>query len=323
MQTRLNRQIPRTMNEANALMEAAIESGDFEAAKEYNKHLDILKNFNDEIQLAGTVHNYYTNKQILSNNMGTNYTAYQNQIAEGRRKSDIYFQNEFNNLKRKQEEELDALLDKWDASRNLANDNAEAEFNQMMTTARLIAQQKKFDEAINIRNKASERLKSRTKKKVNVINKQFRHQCDLLLERQQQEINALAGRRQAEVRLFEALAEAAESEALDSFLVNNASAVISIAHNFRPDSFIPKSLSMQTVRSKPSAPKIPSKPEADPAYLNHMDNVDKTVSTTLRTAPGARAVKFSPTRTVIQKKDKVINDSFSLTRSPIISPFRK
>ncbi|OHT13530.1 hypothetical protein TRFO_03260 [Tritrichomonas foetus] len=314
------KQVPRTAEEANAFMEAAIEAGDFELAKEYNEQVDLLKNFHEELHLAGTVHSYFENKQALSNNMGANYVAYKKQIEEGKKKSDMFFQTEFQYLKEKQEAELDALLDKWDATRNTASEHAEAEYNQMMTTARLIAQQKKFDEAINIRNLAGQKLKSRSKQRIKELDAQFRKQCDLLLQRQQQEINALAGRRLAESRLFDALAEAAESEALDVFLVNNASAVIGIANRFRPDSFIPKSLSMQTVRSRPSAPKQTKKMNAEKTYLKRMDNVDKTLSTPLRNAPGKKATsKFSPTREVMSKSENEINDSLSLTRSQLSS----
>lgn len=325
MKNSQKRPVPQTADEANALMEAAIEDGDFEAAKEYDNQLKILQNFHEELNLAGTVHNYYQRKQVLSNNMENNSLAYKQQIDEGKMKSDQYFQNEFATLRLKQETELDALLDKWDAARNSFYGHQEEEYNQMMVTARLVAQQKKFDEAIKIKTLAERNMKARTKQKFKELDEQYRRQCDLLLKRQQQEINALAGRRQAEVRIFDALFEASETEALDAFLVNNASTVISIANRFKPDSFIPKSLSMQTVRSRPMAPKQSiSGIDPEKSYIKRMDTVDRTLSRPLRTAPGRKASKFSPSRQVLTTKTEVeVNDSFSLTRSPLSSPISK
>ena len=324
MRNNAKRPVPQTIEEANALLEAAIDSGNFEAAKEYDNQLKILQNFHEELDLAGTVNNYYKKKQELSNNMGANSLAYKGQIEEAKDKSDQFFQGEFITLKKKQEEELDALLDKWDATRNEYYGHQEEEFNQMMVTARLIAQQKKFDEAIKIRTMAERNMKAKTKQKFKEVDEQFRRQCDLLLKRQQQEINALAGRRQAEMRIFEALVEAAETEALDAFLVNNASAVIGIASRFKPDSFIPKSLSMQTVRSKPMAPKQ-TLPTLDPeiSYMLRMDTIDKTLSRPLRTAPGKRNAKLSPSRQILTQTEVEVNDSFSLTRSQLSSPISK
>lgn len=324
MKTLSKRPVPQTVEEANALLESAIDSGDFEAAKEYDNQLKILQNFHEELNLAGTVHRYYQKKQQLSNNMGANSLAYKQQIEDAKSKSDQYFQGEFCVLRQKQEEELDTLLDKWDSTRNQHYGHQEEEYNQMMVTARLIAQQKKFDEAIKIKTMAERNMKLKTKQKFKEIDDQFRRQCDLLLKRQQQEINALAGRRQAEVRIFDALIEASETEALDAFLVNNATAVLGIANRFRPDSFIPKSLSMQTVRSKPMAPKQPQI-YADPeeSYLLRMDTVDRTLSRPLRAAPGKKNSKFSPSRQILTQTEVEVNDSFSLTRSQLSSPISK
>lgn len=324
MRTNSKRPVPQTIEEANALMEAAIDSGDFEAAKEYDNQLKILQNFQEELHLAGTVHNYYKKKQQLSNNMGANSSAYRQQIEDAKSISDQYFQGEFMALRQKQEAELDALLDKWDAARNEHYGHQEEEYNQMMVTARLIAQQKKFDEAIKIKTLAERNMKAKTKQKFKEIDEQFRRQCDLLLKRQQQEINALAGRRQAEIRIFDALIEASETEALDAFLVNNATAVLGIANRFKPDSFIPKSLSMQTVRSKPMAPKQ-TQYYIDPekSYIRRMDVIDETLSKPLRTAPGKKNSKFSPSRKIFTQTEVDVNDSFSLTRSQLSSPISK
>lgn len=317
--------IPQTPDEANTLMEQAIEVGDFEAAKEYYHRSEILKNYREEVNLAGTVHNYYVTQQKLSTNMNENFNSYKKQIEEARIKSDKFFQNEYRNLKRKQETELDERLDKWDKDRNSTFNTHEHDYNQTMITARLVAQQKKFDEAIKIRTLAEENLRKKSQERSKEIDAQYRRQCDLLLERQQQEINALAGRRQAELRIFDALSEAAESEALDSYLVNNASAVIGIAKRFQHDSFIPKALSMQTVRSrkltiKPSHKNLP--PER--TYLKKMDNIDKALSSPLRQVPGKESSqRFSPSRTLFSKNEDEINESFSLTRSPVLSPYTR
>lgn len=312
---------PANAAEARELMQNAIEGGDFEGAKEFYNEIDFLQNFQNEYNLARDVHDYYVNKQVISNNLDSNCKIYQQQIAEARSQSNEFFQSEYLLLKEKQETELNNFLDKWETARDKFIDTTEQEYQRTMTTARLIASQLKFDDAIKIRNKAERKLKSGLIESQKECDKHYKRQAALLLERHQLEITALSEKRKVEMKLFDALDEAAESEVLDSFLIKNANAVVEIANRFSPESFIPKSLQMQTVRGKLPPPKSdegsgPVNERLDPLYFDHMEHLDQTIGASTRSAIG-QSSRTVLTKSAVKKgrNNQELSDSFALAHT--------
>ena len=313
---------PKTAAEAEYLMNLAIESGNFEDAKILAQEVESLKNFESELQLAKTVHGYYTDKQKFSNKMDRNYHGYEHQINEAKRNSEEFFRTEFQNLRVQQEEELENVLKKWDNARFDIQGDAEAEYRQTMITAKLLAARMRFDDAIKMKAEAEARLKSKTRKTTREVDLKFNTQCELLLERQESTIKALAERKNAELKLLDALLDASRSQALEFFLMNNANAILEIAARFPPGSSIPKSLQMQTVRGRPMQPKVRTETKPpEKKFMEKMDEVDRTIGYPLkapigRPPPGGVQMKMGTIEATAKMNDI---SELSLTRSPMKS----
>ena len=313
---------PKTAKEARKLMNLAIERGEFEDAKLLAEEISSLENFETELELAKTVYGYYGEKQLFSDNMDRNCKGYEQQISEARKNSQDYFSQEFFKLKEQLEQELDALLEKWDNARVVAQGDAEVEFQQTMTTAKLLASRMRFDEAIKIKNEAEAKLRVRAKNSTRKVDLKFDKQCNLLLDRQLNTIKALAERRNAEMKLFDALLDAAQSQALEMFLQNNANAVIQIAARFSPDASIPKSLQMQTIRGRPMTPKGKTDWQTpERKFMKKMIEVDKTIGYPIKAPLGRLPPSGAlPTRTGGSSNEVTELSDLSLTRSPFKSP---
>ena len=341
---------PKTAAEAEYLMNLAIESGNFEDAKILAEEVKSLKNFESELQLAKTVHGYYTDKQEFSNKMDRNYHEYEHQINEAKRNSEQFFREEFQNLRVQQEEELENVLKKWDNARFDIQGDAEAEYRQTMITAKLLAGRMRFDDAIKLKAEAEARLKSKTRKTTREVDLKFNTQCELLLERQESTIKALVERKNAELKLLDALLDASRSQALEFFLMNNANAILDIAARFPPGSSIPKSLQMQTVRGRPMKPVVrrsdaaegdedgsPPPPQKksmekmdekksmekmdEKKFMEKMDEIDRIIGYPLkapigRAPPGGFQMKMGTIEATKQMNDI---SELSLTRSPMKS----
>ena len=304
-------------------MNLAIESGNFEDAKILAQEVESLKNFESELELAKTVHGYYNDKQMFSNNMDRNYRGYEQQINEAKQNSEEFFRNEFQSLRIQQEEELENALRKWDNARFDVQGDAEAEYRQTMITAKLLAGRMRFDDAIKLKAEAEARLKSKMRKTTREIDLKFNTQCELLLERHEHTIRALAERKNAEMKLLDALLDASRSQALEFFLMNNANAVLEIAARFPPGASIPKSLQMQTVRGRPMKPKgpQPEMPVPERKFMKKMDEIDRTIGYPLkapvgRAPPGGHTMRMS---TLAATREMTEVSELSLTRSPMKS----
>jgi hypothetical protein len=300
-------------SEVRALVDIAIESGNFEEAKDLSQEADSLEAFEAELKFAKTVHTYYTKKQTMSDAMYQNSETYSRDIEFARETTQVFYYNEYQDLKKRQEEELDTLLEKWEGNRAQSVTTGEEELKQTLATAKLLAQRHQFDEAIRIRNEADRQYRVRMGKKIAQVDSYFTRQCEAMLAKHENEIVALTKRRAAEMQLFNALIDAARRQALDKFVRDNATEVVRIVKRFPPGSIVPKCLQMQSVRGRPLE-RGPAQCDPEPEFQQLMDHVDQIIGAPLKVGT-ARFATRSPEVVVRKKMD--LSESLLLTRSPL------
>jgi hypothetical protein len=134
-----------------------------------------------------------------------------------------------------------------------------------------------------------------------------------VLTKHESEISALIKRKDAEIQLFDALGDAAQRQALDKFVRDNAIEVVHIIKRFPPGSIVPKCLQMQSVRGRPL--ERGAKPcDPDPEFQQLMDHVDQIVGAPLKIGT-ARFATRSPE--VVVRKEMDLSQSLLLTRSQL------
>jgi succinate dehydrogenase flavin-adding protein (antitoxin of CptAB toxin-antitoxin module) len=270
----------KNSRDARGLMDRAIEDGDFERARVLAVQFNSLAHFERELDLAQTVHNYYTKKQVLSNKMGRNRQQYVAKIEQSRARKQKFYEGEYAKLKERQEAELNALLERWRSARADILDETQTEYDNALATAKLLAYRQSFEEAIKIRDSAMRQFKGRTAKTTDKIDRQFKRQCEILLDRQDLELTSLIQNRNAEMRNYDSLLQTTDNTAREVFRVQNAKCVVKIAERMPYNAPPPRSLRMQTVHAEPDEPDPQSflsmAPSSD--FEHTMDIVDSKLA---------------------------------------------
>jgi hypothetical protein len=283
----------RNSRDARGLMDRAIEDGKFEDAREIANQVNSLAHFEKELELAHTVHNYYTTKQVLSNKMGRDNQQYVTKIAANRSRKQKFYENEYSKLKQRQENELNVFLERWRTARDEVRDETQTEYANALSTAKLLAYRENFDEAIKIRNSAERQFKRKTVTRTDEVDEQFHRQCTILLERQELELTALIESRNAEMRNYESLLRTTHNTAREAFRVKNAECVVKISQEMARDTVPPKSLRMQTVHAEPDEP--------DPQSFN-----------------GRGSLEFEHTMDITDSKLANVMEDIQESRSPFV-----
>jgi hypothetical protein len=217
------------------------------------------------LKLAETVHTYFAKKKLLSDKMhrSAQVCEAKKRVQEDRLR-EFYYQ-QFLELKKQQELDLNGLIDKWKLSRDQRCVSIETDYDQTLNAAKLLARDLQFDEAIRVRNEADQKLRLRAKKTVDDCDISFQAQCDTLLKTQQRDIALLEKRRDAELTRLNAHLDVSKRELGKRFRRANANEVVAIATDLLPATTVPKALQLQTVRAKPAAPPDPEWTMQDPA----------------------------------------------------------
>lgn len=277
---------PQTVEEANIMIAKAIANNDFATAKELKEELDLLQNYQNEVKLAKDVYDYYENKQKLSDTMNQNIKTYLKQIEETRINLIEEYRKTFLATKSRQTNELENIITNWGDIRNSQENPGMQDYQNLLETARILATNGKFDEAIKLKEEADEKLKHHSKVNNKAIDKMYKKKCNIMIERHRNEIKALYEHRCAELGTLDSLEQAVHSQALEQFLVHNAAEVMEIAKRFPNNSLIPKSLEMQVIHSKPMEPTSSQGPTAaDPSFTQKMSSVQKNLNISIKSTP--------------------------------------
>jgi hypothetical protein len=253
--------LPRTAANVRRLMNQAIDVADFETARGFAQEAESLDLYDRELRLAETVHTYYDQKKRLSDTMYHDAHLCETATREKEAKLRHYYWERFQEMKKRQETELNSVIEKWQQTRDQIAHTIEDEYHNTVDMAKLLARDQKFDEAIRVRNEAEIKFHKRASKKIDALDLYFQNQCDTLLKAQQREIALLEKEREAELTRLTACLDTWKRELGRRFRAKNAAQVVSMAVEFPPGAAMPRALQQQTVRGRPGTP--PPEPEED------------------------------------------------------------
>jgi len=246
----MERAVPKTSDEARHYIDEAIDKGDFETAEYYENEYQSLLNFEREAQLGSIVSDYYEQNELLVENMENARIYTSEQILEAKRRSEIEFNDRFEKIKDRQEFELNSIIGEWKMARENEEEGLESDFESVMSTAKLIASQSRFQEAISIRDIAKKQLNKRKHVNHEKIDTKYKNQIDLMMNRHELELQGLVDERNAEIEGFKIMQENCNSEAMGEFLIKNANLVTNITKHFWKSGGAPRPLAMQAVTNK-------------------------------------------------------------------------
>lgn len=274
---------PRTSKEAKILMDRAAACGEFEAAeKYYNDYHDLIL-FEEEMGLGKIVTGYFDLNQQLSNNLEENCTAYRIRIEETQRNATERFENEFERVKKRQQEEIDDIVEEWKHSREIIARNANMDFNQAMTTARIVAQTYNFKEAQYIKKEAMKNRINYAASNSQKMDEHYKRQIEMATKRHKFELDKLISEYKIEMHTYEKMLNEAKLQAQDAFHVETAGAVVTIAHKFKAEKRMPISLRMQTVNAQPKTPNSQSpSPKTHESFDYRMKYADHAISSPIQ-----------------------------------------
>jgi hypothetical protein len=244
-------------------MSQAIDVADFETARGFAQEADSLDLYDRELRLAETVHTYRDQKKRLSDTLY--HDAHLCETAKREKEGQLrqYYWQQFEEIKTRQEAELNSLIEKWQQTRDRIAQTIEGDYHGTMDLAKLLTRDRKFEEAIRVRQKAEIQFHKRASKKIDALDLYFQNQCETLLKAQQREIALLQKEREAELIRLAACLDTWKRELGRRFRAGNAAHVVSLAVKRPPGMAIPRALQQQTVRGRPGTP--PPEPEEEPA----------------------------------------------------------
>lgn len=275
----MKRAKPKTSAEAREMMQQAIEQGDYKAAKYYHEQIPYLQNYEETREVASHVSQYLNKKDEISNQIYENVQRYSQDIENAKQFSIEFHKNEFLKMRDFHRAELEELIEKWDKERTSVSTTVAEEYNQTLATAKLVADTYNFDAAIKLQKKADQILKKGGKRDIQKIDDKNMKVAELMLQRQQEEINNLKTARDIELQLLDEMMTAAETQTLEDFFNANSQEVSRIIKKFPKEISVPIALKMQITRAKPQ-PKMEAqtKKSTYKKFTKTMHNINKIVN---------------------------------------------
>ena len=247
---KMTRTRPKTAAEAEELVQIAIENEDYKTAKYYNSFIDYLKNFENAVGVSTKVADYVDDQKQLENNAVYNLDEYTKAIEAAKQRSNQNYHAQFRQLRDIQRYELEEFIERWDNEREEIYGQIDDDYQNTLTTAKIVADNRNFDAAIQIKAGATELLKKSRKEELSKLNKKNKRLAEIILDRQQKELTNLVTNRDNEIELFDQLQRAAETRCLGDFLIQNASKVDETLAKFPPKIAKPLFLFMQIKTNK-------------------------------------------------------------------------
>ena len=217
----------------------------------YQKEYESLRNYESVLKLGGKVNSYLQQNLKDNKNFVTTYEISDQQLKIAKRKAVISFKNNYNELKNRQQKELDDLIEEWQNERNCHEDFTNTEYHRAMSTAKILARQNKVREAIQLRDLATQKRDISDAEYKKKIDEKYQRISDEMSQRHKSELEDLYESRKAELNSFDLVKKNIQTEAEADFLVKNATAVVDISKHFEKTAAMPKSFKMQAVKTKP------------------------------------------------------------------------
>ena len=241
---------PKTVKEAKDLMQAAINEENFELASYYWKEAESLENFQSEISLGKVVSQYLDKKDTLTTKMSFEANNSFQEVEKLKEKVVSDYRQRFERLMSKQRDELESALEEWKEARESAQSVAEDTLRNTIQTAKILAEQKQFDEAIRLRDYAYSSHEKNANKKKKEVDTHYINLMKTMRTRHQHQMSQLATKKSNDVELLNQMLESTESNTEDQFLLKNATFVLDIVKRYPHSKVIPHSLKAQVLGNR-------------------------------------------------------------------------
>ena len=251
-------QHPHSSEEARYLLEQAIDAGEFEKIPFYQQEIESLINYEEVVRLGKEVNEYYKEQTELNASQTHHYAISKKQLDSAIQNSNKFYRQKFKETKKRQKEEMEALITRWSEERNKKNDKVEVEFERTFCTAKLLAKQGKVQEAIDLRDAAIHKKENTCNKHQKEIDEKYERRCSIMTERHKTELENLIAERKQEIKGFQRLQEEADTQATGDFIIDNASVVIDITKRFNGNATTQHSLTMECINAQPNVTLAPA-----------------------------------------------------------------
>ena len=224
---------PKTSAEARVLLTQAINMGQFEKIPYFEQQIQELENYEEVQRLTNEVYEYQT--QLMSQNLDNSrhIIISKKQVRDAVKTSNQLYKRKFKEMKKRQQSEMNDLITRWSQKRNKTTDAAEVEFERLFGTAKILAEQGKVQEAIDLRDAARIQKALASDEPYKEIDEKYQRLCAIMTERHKTELESLIDERKSEIDGFLIIQEEAENQATSDFYVQNSSVVIDIKERFK------------------------------------------------------------------------------------------
>jgi hypothetical protein len=254
---------PRTVKEAEHLRNQAIEKIDFEAAAEFHEDLEGLALLDREGALGEIATQYLAEKARLADSLDRDVSRYDADDDAEIEHANQNYEEKFAKLEGEQTQELEELFTHWRVARHTVQAQADQELELQLRTAKELARQTKFKEAVQTRDHAFHQKTIRLAQANGEVDSHYENLVRGMLDRHQTALDAFVRKRKCETRTHKMLQAGAAKSARRAFAVDNAANIFEITRLTTPELTLPLALAHQTVHAKPEQRGPPPEFESD------------------------------------------------------------
>lgn len=240
---------PTTLKEAETIFAQAIASDNFELAEEIINQIPDLKLLQEETKLGHLVDGYLIGKEKLSEQADSNCYNYDQIIQKNIDKVQNEFSKQFASIKKKQENELKTVYEQWKAKRDEIEMNSISQYEDSLTTARILATQTCFKEAKAIRDNAYNKKTDYLIKSYKSLSTKYGAIINSMMKRHEIELRSLIKKRDLKLQQIKLEMESAQKTAQDCYEIDNAENVVGTVKIAKKP--VPLALIMQTKNELP------------------------------------------------------------------------
>ena len=238
---------PQTLEEAQQMLEDAIEALQYEKIEFLNKEIESLKNFNDVVGISKNVSHYIVTRNALNDSCNKHCKITEEQAARAILNSKNFFKMKLREVKKRQKEELLKVLDEWTEQRNILSETIEGDYDNSIETSKILARSNRIKEAIQIRDKAIYDKETGSSNKYAELDAKYEKLCKTIHKSHKLELQSFVEKQKEEEAELDIIRDNAQTDAQQNFILSNAQTVVEITENTSPIKSNPAALRMQTV----------------------------------------------------------------------------
>lgn len=229
---------PLSAEEAREAVEVAIGEDRYEDAARINELADKLQFLEDFTETCDLVWEFYENYAEEQERWEIIAARYEDEVLFAKNGCVKSYLNKLNQLKRKQEAELDNFLSEWERARIDTATEYNNRREEVLRSARLLASCHQFAAAAEMRDRREKGEKSLAGI-IRELDRTYKANMEALYRRHESEAEELKGQFMAESDVLERLRVTATQSGFENFLFNNSAALTKLINHFPPDGMIP------------------------------------------------------------------------------------